>query len=200
MNLPMEDEMTQSGLDRTKDQILESALNVFSELDYISIDEIAVRAGISKDTVYRYFKNKEELFVELLVHAAAIRKQAIYDNIRMIEDIRGKLGRFIISILRFAKNQPHYFRLLTMDVTVDPPELQAKIEQIQREYEDIVYQLLQEGIRENRFRDVNPLIATTLLCKMIDGALRILEEEPNYSADQIVLTMLDLIWNGYGKK
>ena len=51
-----------------KEQILESALNVFKTtgLDGTTMDEIAKQADFGKATLYYYFSSKEEIFIELL--------------------------------------------------------------------------------------------------------------------------------------
>lgn len=182
--------------------ILEKALEVFTEKDYqhATVDEIAEKAEIGKGTVYRYFKNKEELYLELLELAAQARREIIQENIRMIEDLRGKLGRFVIALLRFTKNQPQYFKILTAEVGAGNADFSLKVKTVQNEHQEILRQLLTEGVRQNKFREMNPFIASVYLNKLIEGALQIFEREPSLSADQIVLTMLDLIWNGLGKK
>ena len=54
-----------------KEQILESALNVFKStgLDGTTMDEIAKQADFGKATLYYYFSSKEEIFIELLDRA-----------------------------------------------------------------------------------------------------------------------------------
>ncbi|WP_165419302.1 MULTISPECIES: TetR/AcrR family transcriptional regulator [Corallincola] len=46
-------------------QILDAAISLFTDLGYAntSMDKIAVLAGVSKQTVYSHFENKEQLFV-----------------------------------------------------------------------------------------------------------------------------------------
>ena len=45
--------------------ILKAASDVFKgrRFDEVTLDEIAVRAGVGKGTLYLYFKNKEDLFL-----------------------------------------------------------------------------------------------------------------------------------------
>jgi AcrR family transcriptional regulator len=51
--------------DRRPEEILDAALRVFVQrgLHKAKLEEVAQEAGISKGTIYLYFKNKEELFV-----------------------------------------------------------------------------------------------------------------------------------------
>lgn len=51
-----------------REAILQAALQVFLESGYAaaSMDTLAARAGVSKATIYAYFKSKDELFGELI--------------------------------------------------------------------------------------------------------------------------------------
>ncbi len=51
-------------------QILEGAQNVFLRMGYdaATMNDITREAGVSKGTIYVYFNNKDELFVELCDH------------------------------------------------------------------------------------------------------------------------------------
>ena len=53
----------------TRKRILTAAGDVFSEYGFHEtlVDEIAKRAGLGKGTIYRYFKNKKELFKSVIV-------------------------------------------------------------------------------------------------------------------------------------
>ncbi len=64
-------------------EILDAALDLFAERGFTAtrMDDVAVRAGVTKGTVYLYFKNKEELFkalvrAELLPNLAAVEDAA----------------------------------------------------------------------------------------------------------------------------
>lgn len=54
--------------EKTRQAVIESALDVFSEKGYAkaTFDEIAARAGFTKGAVYWYFRNKADLIVALI--------------------------------------------------------------------------------------------------------------------------------------
>src|ERR1043165_915670 len=60
-------------------EICEAALEVFAEKGFAAarLDEIASRAGVSKGTLYLYFKDKQELF-------RAVVRSAIAPNIETV--------------------------------------------------------------------------------------------------------------------
>ena len=51
-----------------KNEIIEAALQLFSEKSFheVTMDEIAIRVGLSKGTVYLYFENKDDLFFSII--------------------------------------------------------------------------------------------------------------------------------------
>ena len=53
--------------DRPK-EILEAAFEEFSRNGYAAttLDQVAVRAGVTKGTIYVYFENKEHLFISMV--------------------------------------------------------------------------------------------------------------------------------------
>lgn len=53
----------------TKERILESALDLFSEKGYdgVGIDLLAESVGIKGPSIYKYFKGKEDILNELLI-------------------------------------------------------------------------------------------------------------------------------------
>jgi AcrR family transcriptional regulator len=56
-----------------RDAILDAALTVFAERGFEAarLDDVAVRAGVAKGTLYLYFKDKEALFEEVVRSAAS---------------------------------------------------------------------------------------------------------------------------------
>ncbi len=55
--------------ERKREQILGTATDVFLRHGYLgtSMDEVAAQARVSKQTVYKYFADKESLFTEIVV-------------------------------------------------------------------------------------------------------------------------------------
>lgn len=70
--LPKEEKDSSSGSAK-RSQILNGALSVFLEYGYegTSMDRVADEAGVSKQTIYSHFKDKERLFHELVEHLSA---------------------------------------------------------------------------------------------------------------------------------
>jgi TetR/AcrR family transcriptional repressor of mexJK operon len=73
---------------RKRRAILEAATEVFLRNGYrgASMDEIAARAGVSKQTVYKHFADKERLFSEIVTSAVDEAGDPVHDEVLKLED------------------------------------------------------------------------------------------------------------------
>ena len=83
-------------------EICAAALEIFAEKGFAAakLDEIAKRAGVSKGTLYLYFKDKEQLF------RAVIRDTVVPNVENMRADLCGKVDLLGQGELVEAKARP----------------------------------------------------------------------------------------------
>ncbi|MEL6940616.1 MAG: TetR/AcrR family transcriptional regulator [Cyanobacteria bacterium J06598_1] len=92
--------------------ILSGALNVFTTQGYAAatIDSLATAAGVSKPTIYSYFKSKEGLFVALIQHLVNDNRmpmETLPEAIRLQlppEKVLFQMGTSVLE--KFAAEQP----------------------------------------------------------------------------------------------
>jgi len=79
----------------TREKILAAALSAFSEKGYgVSVDDIAHRAGVVKQTLYHHFGSKDSLFSEAL--------KGLADE--LLIDLEHRAGSLRDDLLRFARS------------------------------------------------------------------------------------------------
>lgn len=129
-----------------RSRILQAALEVLETTCFVNAttDSIAERAGASKATIYRWWPNKEAVFIEALREATA-QEMPFPDTGDLREDVRrqlqdfvklltGRRGRTFKAFLAAAQSDPEVaeaFRTLW----IEPRRAQAKaaLERHQRE-------------------------------------------------------------------
>jgi AcrR family transcriptional regulator len=77
------------------------------------MEDIAGAAGVGKGTLYRYFKDKEELYLALLDRAAAGLQQRIEEGEAAACCPRAKLEAIVAAILEYFDLNPYLFDLLS---------------------------------------------------------------------------------------
>jgi TetR/AcrR family transcriptional regulator, mexJK operon transcriptional repressor len=93
---------------RKRRQIVEAAAAAFLRNGYLgtSMDEIAALAGVSKQTVYKQFADKERLFKEIVLDAIDRVGEPFFGGIHALEDTEDleadlrKLAGQLISVVR----------------------------------------------------------------------------------------------------
>jgi len=86
----MSEESTKLKKDQRKESILDTALKVMSEkgIEATTMREIAKAEGISETLLYRFFKNKQEVFLAII----QTRAEKTYQNLEeLAETIRGMI-------------------------------------------------------------------------------------------------------------
>lgn len=73
---------------RKRRAIIETATTVFLRNGYLgaSMDEIATLAGVSKQTVYKHFVDKERLFVEIVTGTVNEISDPVHDEVLDLQD------------------------------------------------------------------------------------------------------------------
>ncbi|MFH1903917.1 MAG: TetR/AcrR family transcriptional regulator [bacterium] len=108
----------QERVKRTKSKILQAAQQEFSDKGFhgARMDSIAEKAGINKQRIYAYFKNKENLFCEVLKGCF----QLIADHERVFTDLLEKdiphlEDRILRYYMSFHEKYPHFWRLIAWE-------------------------------------------------------------------------------------
>jgi TetR/AcrR family transcriptional regulator, mexJK operon transcriptional repressor len=73
---------------RKRRAIIEAATEVFLRKGYLgtSMDEIAARAAVSKQTVYKHFADKERLFTEIVAGTVDEASDPVYAEVASLKD------------------------------------------------------------------------------------------------------------------
>lgn len=177
--------------DEVRDNIHKAALLEFRENGYekASMRNIASRAGIAVGNMYRYFKNKDELFY--LVISPAYNKVIKFitdfkapeynsrelDNLSIDEQTRG-----IVDIYLEHKSE----LLIMIDGSKGTVYEKAK-DEIVRLVENIIYNFLKNKVKKSNSVVINPLFSHTLSYSVIEGVILILK---NYEDEETIGEMV----------
>src|SRR5262245_32293009 len=152
------DDSTQTLLDArkqlTRDRILEAAREVFLREGFsaASVEAIAARAGLSRQTFYQYFRNKHDVLAGLLALSSSVTAAALEGLAELDEPSLADLRGFIeFQIDRYSANKSTY-AILGQAEMVDPT-----VRQLTQRRRDHYVDVLASAIRRSRRRSGAPV-------------------------------------------
>jgi AcrR family transcriptional regulator len=155
-----------------KDEILQTALKQFlkSGIREMSIQKLVEPMGISTKTVYKYFKNKEQLLEEALHFYHLQQFQLLEELSAQQKTVPLVLNIWYTAFERDYKVTNSFFR----DLKYYYPEVERKIQRvISVKFIQQFKQILQNGIEEGVFReDTNPDIVMESIFILYDAATK----------------------------
>ncbi len=143
--------------------ILDAAQELLIEHGYtrLRLEHVAERAGVGKSTIYRRWKTKDELVLELLMELAAP-----HIAVEEAEDTRDELVAATMNVVRALTESAFgpVLRALLAQIAINPAigdPFRATVVQARR---DAIGAVVERGIARGDLRpDVDPSIATELL-------------------------------------
>jgi TetR/AcrR family transcriptional regulator len=145
---------------RQRQDMLEAALNLFSEKGYhnVTMHEIAEKAEFAIGTIYKFFKNKEDLYKALILEKAEEFKKAILEAVEESDGEVEKLRNFVkakgetfrahIPVIRlfFSETHGESFSMLA--------GLDGDVRNLHGEFLKKLAGIFADGIAKKRFRKI----------------------------------------------
>jgi AcrR family transcriptional regulator len=102
-------------IERRRNEILDAAKGIFlaGEFSSVTIDDIAAVAGVSRATIYLYFKSKQEVYTGLLYRDLDLMIAGLTEAFNREDSVRNNLFRMATAYMNFFRVHPEYFTTLS---------------------------------------------------------------------------------------
>ena len=181
-----------------RDQILRTAADLFRKRGYraSTLDDIATRLGMSKASLYTYFRAKEEML-------AAISRETIEGFTRELglvlrSDLspEDKLRRIVREHVRFVIANRSFLTVFFSEEANLPPRFAQALAAQKDRYDKGVESLIAEGIRRGVFRDVPPRLVVFGLLGMLNWIYKWFNPRGRWGAEEISQAFLAVVESG----
>lgn len=179
-------------------QILRTAADLFRERGYraTTLDDIARRLGMSKASLYRCFRAKEEML-------AAISRETIEAFLRALARVldsdlgpEEKLRRVVREHVRSVIDNRSFLAVFFSEEASLPPRLARALAARKRRYDRGVESIVTDGIRQGIFRELPPPLVVFGVLGMVNWLYKWYRPAGRWGADDIAGVFLDLIEGG----
>lgn len=191
--------------DKRKQEILSKSLDLFVEEGYddVTFQKIADRCGITRTTLYIYFKNKREIFqwsIKQLTSALedAVRSIMSDEKLSVKECLLNVMNK-VIDVCEenyrlFIILQPYFIQLKKSGVDVNE-RINRRIIRLRH----ILSTIIINGIEKGEFEEIPVKDVNNLLYSFIESVIYRLAYQGMKQADE-VRTSVSLAVNGFCKK
>jgi len=165
--------LTKEEQEKRRHEIFHQVVTIFSKKGFheTSMREIGDAAGLGKSTLYDYFKTKDEIliyfFEDQLRDMTQEAQKIALQNLSADKRLRQITEKYLESL---QANKSLFLKLMQESQRLKL-ESQKQVQVKRYAYQDLIRALIDEGIREGVFRNVNSLLAARLLISSISSAV-----------------------------
>ncbi|MDQ2853078.1 TetR/AcrR family transcriptional regulator [Dermatophilaceae bacterium Sec6.4] len=127
-------------------QLLEAALAVFADSGYhaASMDEIAVRASVSKPVLYQHFPGKLDLYLALIDRHTTEVPRLVREALAATHDNATRVAAALSAFFEFVERDDAAFRLVFESDLIDDPAVKQRVRQMDNECASAVAEVIGE--------------------------------------------------------
>lgn len=141
-------------------ELLDAALELFVEKGFTATraEEVALRAGVSKGTLYLYYPSKEELFKAVIVRNLSSR---IADTAQQVQAWDGEMALLLESLLvqwwqeTYASPASGVFKILISEMRNFPEIAEYYVQHVIEPGSALIGGIVARGIASGEFRAVD---------------------------------------------
>ncbi len=183
--------------------IAQTAKEVFAEHGYqgTTLDAVAKRLGMSKGTIYIYYRNKDDLFLQVVEELIAGILESTAQDAKASKPPLEKLASMVRRKMEYFEHERDFFRIYLHEkqgLDVAPKDLHKQaLREMYRQSVDTLAGVIQEGIEAGVIR---PMDSRRLACCLQEMSHSILlqriQGKAKVSLEEDVDQLLELFLHG----
>ena len=183
---------------RTEAAIRAAAVHLIAAKGFeaVTLRTIAKQAGIQASSLYRYYPSKTDLLMTIITdHMDELL--ARWNEVKPSgSTATTRLHAFIEFHVRYHSDKPKEVFIANMEMRSLPLASRKKIVEMRKRYEDILSEILQDGIGQGVFAVPDIRVATYAILAMLTGLTAWYQEGGRLSRDELVACYSKLVMTG----
>jgi AcrR family transcriptional regulator len=184
-----------------RNQIIDQSVEVFRRKGYekATISDIAQGAGISRNTFYRFFKNKKELFISCLTKLFLEWRQAAPNGNTPVPSVMMQVALSHYKVYPRWNDMMNIFRTAA---TKYPDEFAGRLEEALKLRISPIVMDIERGISQGEIRKINPELAAIMWAGQLDYVCYFMGRRVFGDTDPSIIVdrMLDIFFNGIRRR
>ncbi|MCX7806757.1 MAG: TetR/AcrR family transcriptional regulator [Planctomycetota bacterium] len=177
-------------------KILKAAARLFAARPFheVLMEDVAEEAGVSKGTVYRFYRSKEDLCAAIVIEWMDSLLERLGEALRPDADIEAVLGDMIARMAEHLRRQFDFYRVMQKEEAnaslIKRPEFLAR----RKAMRDAFAKAIRRGRERSELRDVDPEAAADMIIGMTFSLMKF--GSPPRPPEEVAAMVTDLFLNG----
>jgi len=179
--------------DRRQD-ILDAATKSFSLFGYkaTTMNQVAKLANVGKGTIYTFFKNKEELFDEIISKMIQDMENAASNAIQPTNTLQENVHLSLYAMLEFRMEHQLTIKLFQEERDIGTPIVQDVIMKMEHTILHIIEDKITRAIEKKEIKPCNPTLTAFILMKLYIALIFDWEKNHEPLSQEEIANLFDL--------
>jgi AcrR family transcriptional regulator len=184
-----------------KTEIIDGAMKLFAQYGYhsTSLNDVASKIGVTKATLYYYFRSKEEI-MRAILERSMDRMDKAMDLDKSSMSPKDKLRQFIQYHIIYGSDGAELAKITFDQVNAFPKRMRAALTNKEKKVDALLQNILQQGIADGSIAIDDVKIASYAILGVCNWTYHWYKPEGRLTAEQIAQKCIDLLENGYLNK
>jgi AcrR family transcriptional regulator len=185
---------------RTEDAIRQAAIALIAERGFeaMTLRELARRVGVQPGSIYRYFPSKGRMLVELLLEHLHFLLEHWQRERPDTDDPLERLRAFVDFHVRSHTLRRREVFVANMELRSLAPADYRRVVALRRRYEDILTEILRDGVERGAFRVPDARVAAFAVLAMLTGVGTWFREDGRLGKRELVAQYTRLVMQCVG--
>ncbi|WP_342329172.1 TetR/AcrR family transcriptional regulator [Pedobacter sp. FW305-3-2-15-E-R2A2] len=162
-----------------KEKIGRSAMQCFAKfgLDKTTLDDIAQAVGLNKASLYYYYKNKEDIFIEVALKEGEDFINSLQETTLLKEGIENRTAFYLESRFNYYKNVLNMNRVSVDTLNKILPRFFELYNALMKREKIFLTQLLEKAAKEENLMMTDPENTASVLINLTDALKHSVEQQ-----------------------
>ena len=190
----------QRGAVPRSEMILNEAAKLFAAKGYdgTSVQDIAAAVGITKASLYHFFKDKSEIHSTVVTLSVSRLNDLVKEKLTTCRTASEKVEGFARAHAQhISENTALYFASALGYNELTNPDVKAKVQRMRDGYEETLRMIILAGVETGEFRELDVKIAARAVISCLNWMARWWRPDGPDSAEKIASDYVHLIIQGF---
>lgn len=181
-------------------EILVHAARLFATSGFsgASMQDLATEVGISKASLYHFFKDKEEIHSKVVIISLERLNWLVDDKVSRCETAADRIDAFCRAHAEHLASNPDLYIAAAMGYqALSNPEVKQQAKALRFAYQDKLRRIIQAGIDSGEFRRLDVALAARALISCLNWMARWWKPGGPQSSQEIASSYAALIIRGF---